>query len=73
MSTRCSIFYHHNEETDLTIHIFEELAMGCKNDIRLDVEFSQGTINVPWPREAFRDEMLLESVINQADQKTQPV
>jgi hypothetical protein len=58
MSTRHSIFLHHDPKTDVTIHIFEELAMGCRDDIRLEVEFPQGVTNVAWPREAFAEEML---------------
>jgi len=58
MSTRHSIFLHHDPKTEVTIHIFEELALGCRDDIRLEVEFPQGVTNVAWPREALAEEML---------------
>ena len=58
MSTRGSIFYHHDPAAGVTIHVFEECAIGVKDDIRLEVEFPQGVINVPWPQEAFAEEML---------------
>jgi hypothetical protein len=51
-------FFDENEETGVIIHIFEECALGVRDDIRLEVEFPQGVINVPWPRAAFAEEML---------------
>jgi hypothetical protein len=58
MSTRGSVFHHHDPKTDITVHIFEECAIGVRNDIRLEAEFPQGVINVAWPRQAFDVEML---------------
>jgi hypothetical protein len=58
MSMRHSIFRHENEETGVVIHIFEDFDLGAHGDNRLEVEFTQGTINVPWPREAFEARML---------------
>jgi hypothetical protein len=58
MSMRHSIFHHENEETGVVIHIFEDFELGAHGDNRLEVEFPQGTINVPWLREAFAEEML---------------
>ncbi len=49
MSTRASIFYHHDEARRIRIHIYEELLGESPQDIRLEVEFEHATINVPWP------------------------
>lgn len=51
-------FFNENVDTGVTIHIYEECASGVRDDIRLEVEFPWGAINVPWPRDAFAEEML---------------
>lgn len=53
MSTRHSIFFNEDEETKVTIHIYRECISLPKNDIRLEVAFEHGVVNVPWPYEAF--------------------
>jgi hypothetical protein len=57
MRTRGSIFYHRNEDTGVEIHIFEEVAIGVKNDIRLEIEFPHGVVNVPCPLDALVEEL----------------
>jgi len=57
MSTRHSIFYHHDETAGVQIHIYTEVASAMKNDIRLEIEFPHGVVNVPWPEKDFLEEM----------------
>ena len=57
MSTRASIFCHHDEETGVTIHIFDEVAIGAKDDIRLEIEHPHGVLNVPCPIRELREVM----------------
>jgi hypothetical protein len=57
MSTRHSIFYHNDESTGIKLHIYIEVASEKTNDIRLEIEFPNGVVNVPWPQEAFMAEM----------------
>jgi hypothetical protein len=57
MSTRDSIFYHNDESTGASIHIYTEVASAKKNDVRLEIEFPNGAVNVPWPQEAFVEAM----------------
>jgi hypothetical protein len=70
MSTRSSIFLHHDPETDVKIHIYEECASGFLDDIRLEVEFPHGVTNVAWPREAFAEEMLQRYSAKRVNQVT---
>jgi len=62
MSTRSSIFLHEDPQAGVTIHIFRECASEAQNDVRLEVEFPQGCVNVPWPQQAFEREMAGRSV-----------
>jgi len=57
MSTRHSIFYHNDETSGVQIHIYTEVASAKKNDIRLEIESPHSIVNVPWPDEAFLEEM----------------
>lgn len=58
MSTRSSIFYHHDPAHRVHLHIYEELLGEHPLDIRLEVEFEHGTINVPWPVGLSQDAVL---------------
>ena len=49
MSTRSSLLYHYDEQRRTHIHIYEELISDQAQDIRLEIEFEHGTVNVPWP------------------------
>lgn len=57
MSTRHSIFYHNNETAGVQIHIYTEVASAKKDDIRLEIEFPHGVVNVPWPEKVFLEEI----------------
>ncbi len=57
MSTRSSIFYHKDEDTAVEIHIYTELASSEANDIRLEIEFPHGVVNVPCPLDALLKEL----------------
>jgi hypothetical protein len=61
MSTRGSIFYHRDPATEVSIHIYTELASSENNDIRLEIEFPHGAVNIPWPQDAFVAELLQPS------------
>jgi hypothetical protein len=57
MSTRRSIFYQNDQSAGVGIHIYTELASDKENDVRLEIEHPNGTVNIPWPEEAFIEEM----------------
>lgn len=53
MSTRHSIFFHEDEQAGVKVHIYRECIGLPRDDIRLEIEFPHGVVNVPWPHEAF--------------------
>jgi hypothetical protein len=58
MSTRSSILYHHDPTSRIHIHVYEELISDTSQDIRLEIEFECGTINVPWPKGLLKEDVL---------------
>ena len=57
MSTRSSIFYHRDDDTGISIHIYEEAISERDDDIRIEIELPNCTVNVPWPEQAFREQL----------------
>jgi hypothetical protein len=55
MSTRGSIFYHEDEATGVSIHVYEE---ALDRTIHLEVEHAHGVTNVLWPHQEFVSEIL---------------
>ena len=55
MSTRGSIFYHEDQTTGVSIHVYEE---ALDRTIHLEVEHAHGLTNVIWPHEEYVSEIL---------------
>jgi hypothetical protein len=55
MSTRGSIFYHYDESSGVTTHIYEETIDGT---IHIEIEHAHGVTNVIWPQKEFVTDVL---------------
>jgi hypothetical protein len=61
MSTRGSIYYHHDPSTGVTIHIYDELVdVDTPRGLRLEVEHPCGVTNVAWRAGATKTQQLAE-------------
>jgi hypothetical protein len=62
MSTRGTVFYHVDQATGVTIHIYDELVeVDTPRGLRLEIEHSCGVTNVAWPVDEAKTKMLEDS------------
>jgi hypothetical protein len=60
MSTRGSLYYHEDDKTGVTIHIYDEsVAIDTPAGLRLEIEHPCGVTNVAWPLPLVRTKLLL--------------
>ncbi len=59
MSTRGSLYYHRDEETGVTIHIYDECSPAdTPTGLRIEIEHPYGDANVAWPGSKSTTELL---------------